>query len=1443
MPSKIFSLVMIMLLLSSNSFSWPIPDTGQITCFDNYSQIECPEPGSDFYGQDGHYIINAPSYTKLDTTGSPLPDNAASWAMIQDNMTGLIWEFKTEDQSIHDQYKTYEWNDAQQTVIDTMNDLGYGGFSHWRLPEILELISIINLNYYNPVMDPIFNGTASFYWSSVPTSNTDGIWGVNFFSGIVNYSPEIILKSVRAVYHEINDIPDNWIVNAHTIINKRTGLMWQRETFPSALNWKAALAHCESLTLDNYSDWRLPNIKELLSIVKFSENNPSIFPEFDTMTAFYWSSTTHTKNVKNALGVDFDFGTTGNQEKVLLHYVRAVRGGQPQLSNHIYIQSPKQGDIWNEGNIIPIIWEPNNISGDVQILVSGNGGQSFTPIVHKTSNDGHYDWSAPFPLSPSANCFLKIVPINFPDKGNSLGLFTIEGQSILIKGQLTDVNDMPIKNTSFSINGTYLQTNQDGYYEGTLTVFQAGTYDLLYWINNYQANIFENISLQSDKTNVLNFQIPTIFSLNGYISDYFGSVISGVTVTVQDQTEQTDTNGFFQFDKLESGTTTIHISHPDYYALTTTTEIIPGKCISLNPELMQKGLALNFVTAALPESIVGETYQFRIKANGSMPLIYSLISGSFPKGLTLNSEAGMIYGSACNSGTYTFTLGIHDANNMYAEREFTIDSFDKLTLTTQQISGITANETYGLNIIAKGGLQPYIFEIIEGSLPQGMTLFTSGKLSGTPLSSGKTTITVQVTDSRGEKVNTVYDIQVYEPMQLPSEILINGIVGAPLTKELSVTGGDGNYVWYVDSDEIPKGLTIDNTTQTLTGTFNQAVKKTIVLFVTDSEGRKASCMLSFHIVSVLTLITTELPDALKNEPYSEKISVQGGIGPYTYTFSGLPPNLTYNSQSGIISGTSILVSYNNIEIQVSDSTKPDCQTLMKTMGLRTKSGLTILSNAVLPKVMHGQSFQAITLIAGGGQRPYSWYCKSLPESIYLDPIKGTLSGIPSTEGYKKLKIGVQDAGNQIFEKEFVWQSIQKLEIKTHHLDIAYENIVYNNTIDVIGGIPPYHFQLQSGTLPSGLFLHENGLIYGRTTAESMPQQFTIEVIDHDNPPQTIQKIYQIETKNSLSLAQSTIPEAIVGQAYHARITAMLGNPPYNWTIGSIPNGLTYTVNLNTVTIEGAAQNPGLLTWVVEVSDSSNPVEAAIHTYTIAIYDQMTINNDFLKTAQTHVYYSDTIQVVGGKPPYTCSINNDVLPEGLFLNSQTGEIYGTINDPVISAVRFNVDIQDSMCPPTIINPIIKFEVDNELGIITRSIPDTTQFHFFSTTLVGGGGFLPYQWQIIEGDLPHCVYFDESTGIIQGHPNTAGTFTLKFELIDKWNNTDHVTYDWTVTASQIAGDINNDGILDLIDLIRSLQYISSMENHMTYSFDINNNCSLELAEVLYLISNKLFNAKSK
>ena len=119
-----------------------------------------------------------------------------------------------------------------------------------------------------------------------------------------------------------------------TITDKGTGLMWEKEGPGPRMSWEAAITYCESLSLAGYDDWRLPNIKELRSILDYRRYNPSIdtscFPA--TVPFYYWSSTTYPTDSSEAWSINFFSGYDyGGHEysslKSLKRHVRTVRDG------------------------------------------------------------------------------------------------------------------------------------------------------------------------------------------------------------------------------------------------------------------------------------------------------------------------------------------------------------------------------------------------------------------------------------------------------------------------------------------------------------------------------------------------------------------------------------------------------------------------------------------------------------------------------------------------------------------------------------------------------------------------------------------------------------------------------------------------------------------------------------------------------------------------------------------------------------------------------------------------------------------------------------------------------------------------------------------------------------------------------------------------------------
>ena len=306
--------------------TYPIVDTGVTEFYSNNAVISAPNSGDEFYGQDATYTGNQPSYT----------DNGDG--TITDNVTGLMWEKDMGEKM------TFEasFSKAQHSNL--------GGYSDWRVPTIKELYSLIlftgqvkgaksntlfiDTKYFNQPLGNTKIGEREIdaqTWSStkyvgVTMKGDETVFGVNFIDGRIKGYPTQKKRTrtentmyFRMVRGNTDYGKNNFIDNRNgTISDYATGLMWQKADDGVARDWETAINYSEDLELANHTDWRLPNAKELQSIVDYSRspqttNSPAINPIFSTTEIkdpegnsgqypFFWTSTTHLDGVNPSSG-------------------------------------------------------------------------------------------------------------------------------------------------------------------------------------------------------------------------------------------------------------------------------------------------------------------------------------------------------------------------------------------------------------------------------------------------------------------------------------------------------------------------------------------------------------------------------------------------------------------------------------------------------------------------------------------------------------------------------------------------------------------------------------------------------------------------------------------------------------------------------------------------------------------------------------------------------------------------------------------------------------------------------------------------------------------------------------------------------------------------------------------------------------------------------------
>lgn len=120
----------------------------------------------------------------------------------------------------------------------------------------------------------------------------------------------------------------HYSTGTHTVIDQGTGLEWQKGSNTSLHTWQNALAYCENLSLDTKTDWRLPNIRELKSLVDYGRYYPAIDPAVPCLSSSYWSATTVANGAHtSAWSVFFGNGDDIWELKTKSYHVRCVRAG------------------------------------------------------------------------------------------------------------------------------------------------------------------------------------------------------------------------------------------------------------------------------------------------------------------------------------------------------------------------------------------------------------------------------------------------------------------------------------------------------------------------------------------------------------------------------------------------------------------------------------------------------------------------------------------------------------------------------------------------------------------------------------------------------------------------------------------------------------------------------------------------------------------------------------------------------------------------------------------------------------------------------------------------------------------------------------------------------------------------------------------------------------
>ena len=789
-------------------------------------------------------------------------------------------------------------------------------------------------------------------------------------------------------------------------------------------------------------------------------------------------------------------------------------------------------------------------------------------------------------------------------------------------------------------------------------------------------------------------------------------------------------------------------------------------------------------TTSLPNGQMGVAYSQTLQATGgTTPYTWSLDSGSLPAGLSLNS-GGVISGTPTTAGTSNFTVKVTDNGALTDTQPLSISVPADLAVTTSSLPSGQIGVAYSQGLAASGGTTPYSWSLDSGSLPSGLSLSSGGVISGTPTAAGTSNFTVKVTDSQApaDTATKALSIMIPADLAVTTASLPNGQIGVAYNQTVAASGGTTPYTWSLDSGTLPSGLSLSSGgvisgTPVTAGTSNFTVK------VTDSQAPAdtATKALSITIPPDLAVTTASLPNGVVSIAYSQTLAASGGVTPYTWSLDSgsLPAGLSLGS-GGVISGTPTAVGTSNFTVKVTDSQSPaDTATKALSITIDAAPAPLEITTTSLANGQIGVAYSQ-TLQATGGVTAYTWSIASgsLPAGLSLNSSTGAVTGTPTTAGTSNFTARVTDSqSTPATDDQALSITIPAdLAVTTSSLPNGQIGVAYSQTLAASGGVAPYTWSLDSGSLPAGLSLSSAGVVSGTPTTAGT-SNFTVKATDSQTPADTATKALSITIPADLAVTTASLPNGTVNAAYSQTLAASGGVTPYAWSLdsGSLPAGLS--LNSGGV-ISGTPTAAGTSNFTVKVTDSQSPADTAAKALSITI-DTAPIPVDITTTSvpdgQIGVAYSQTLQATGGTTPYAWSLDAGSLPAGLTLSSG-GVISGTPTTAGTS--NFTVKVTDNVSATD--TQGLSITIPTDLAVTTASLPDGQVGVAYSQALAASGGVTPYAWSLDSGSLPAGLSLS-SGGVISGTPTTSGASNFTAKVTDSQSPADTATKALSITIA--------------------------------------------------------------
>jgi large repetitive protein len=222
----------------------------------------------------------------------------------------------------------------------------------------------------------------------------------------------------------------------------------------------------------------------------------------------------------------------------------------------------------------------------------------------------------------------------------------------------------------------------------------------------------------------------------------------------------------------------------------------------------------------------------------------------------------------------------------------------------------------------QGSAAAATWSVQSGNLPAGVTLSSSGVLSGTPTAEGSYTFVVRAV-AGGVADTETETLVVRQPIAIVSSFAQRPApkaeVGVPFTAQHTASGGEGTFTWSIAEGALPAGLVL-GPDGTITGTPTLAGRFVFAVVVTDRESRTSRVNATLVVAPKLAIKTLKLKPAKVARAYRAQVAKVGGVAPLVWTIRGkLPKGLKFSPKLGLFLGTPSQAGTFRVTVQAVDA--------------------------------------------------------------------------------------------------------------------------------------------------------------------------------------------------------------------------------------------------------------------------------------------------------------------------------------------------------------------------------------------------------------------------------------------------------------------------------------------------------------------------------------------